>query len=74
MSNQLENDRRLKSLCRVGEGERCCRWLARGWNGYFCAKLDRGVAPYIAERFAAGTLGAKGDNCPGLPLDEKPTP
>jgi hypothetical protein len=68
MSNRLcDSDPRLKSLCRAGEGERCCRWLARGGAGFFCAKLDQDIAPFIDERHAAGILGAKGDHCPGLP-------
>jgi hypothetical protein len=67
MNNQLlDNDPRLKDLCKVGSGELCCRWLARGGSGYFCAKFDPAIADAIRERAAAGELGALGDNCPGL--------
>lgn len=65
--NRLSNeDPRLISLCRMGQGERCCRWLARGRAGYFCAKLDVEIARWIQARFDSGEMGACGDNCPGL--------
>jgi hypothetical protein len=65
--NQLpDDDPRLNALCRIGEGKDCCRWLARGPRGYFCAKLDPTIAPAIAERFEAGQMAAQGDNCEGL--------
>jgi hypothetical protein len=67
LNNQLlDDDPRLKSLCKVGEGKQCCRWLARGPRGYFCAKFDPAIADAIRERAEAGQLGALGDNCPGL--------
>lgn len=67
MSNQLaDGDPRLQSLCKIGAGAECCRWLARGGTGYFCAKFDPDLARQIAERFEAGEMRAKGDNCPGL--------
>lgn len=68
MSNLLaDSDPRLQSLCHLGEGEQCCRWLARGPRGFFCAKLETDLAPYIAQSFADGYLRARGDHCPGLP-------
>jgi hypothetical protein len=66
-SNRLaDGDPRLKSLCKLGLGVQCCRWLARDGDGCFCAKFDPDMAPHIAKRFASGEMGAQGDNCPGL--------
>jgi len=61
-----DDDPRLKSLCRIGEGKLCCRWLARGGKGYFCAKLDPEIRAWIEQESAAGRVGAQGDNCDGL--------
>lgn len=75
MSNRLpDSDPRLKSLCHVGDGENCCRWLARASRGFFCAKLDTDLAPLIEQRFADGSLRARGDHCPGLPRGDESLP
>jgi hypothetical protein len=54
-----------RSLCRVGTGSPCCRYLAGDAQGFKCLKLDPGAKTHIDARVAAGTFNAKGDNCPG---------
>jgi hypothetical protein len=54
-----------RSLCRLGTGSPCCRYLAAGAEGFGCLKLDPKLKAKIDARVAAGTFNAKGDNCPG---------
>ncbi len=70
-SNLISNfDERLDRVCKIGQHTACCRWLSRGRDGYLCAKLDPVWSADIARTFAAGQMSARGDNCPGLPVDD----
>lgn len=52
------------SVCGLGKGKNCCKYLAAGINGFECLKLDPKLKEYIDGR----NLNAKGDNCPGIPM------
>lgn len=54
----------IDNVCKMGQREDTCAYLALGRNGFECAK-DSELRLYIEHRLAAGTLRAKGDNCPG---------
>jgi hypothetical protein len=56
----------LTAVCRPGAGADTCRYLtvAEGWS---CAKWTS-MHAMIDDRVAAGTMGAQGDNCPGIGL------
>lgn len=54
----------LKTLCRIGEGAACCRYLAADAGGMECLKHTR-LRATVDARVAAGTFTAQGDNCPG---------
>lgn len=53
-----------KSVCHIGEGHACCRYLVASGDGFECAK-DSSLAPTIDARVASGSFTARGDNCPG---------
>jgi hypothetical protein len=57
------------TTCLMGEGSLCCRYLVAPPSGLSCAKLDADVSAIINARYAAGTMAARGDNCPGFPFD-----
>lgn len=60
----------VHGTCKIGQGEVCCRYLALGSNGFECGKLDAVLRETIDQRYQAGTMHAKGDNCGGHPLPE----
>src|SRR5207237_8250984 len=62
----IVDESRARDVCLVGGGERSCRWLGRGPVGYMCLKHDPSLNGIIRQRFEAGEMGAKGDNCDGL--------
>jgi hypothetical protein len=59
-------DEHVKTVCRPGCGNATCRYLTMGAEGWGCAKLDGRLRFHIDNRVAAGTMGARGDNCEGL--------
>jgi hypothetical protein len=52
------------SVCKIGQGVACCRYVVGRANGMGCAKLDGKVRPEIDKR--ADSMKAKGDNCDGV--------
>lgn len=56
----------VTSTCQPGKLE-CCRYLALGAGGWQCLKLDDAMRSLLDARVAAGTIRARGDNCPGVP-------
>ena len=55
----------FKTVCRLGEGAACCRYLVVGETGPECVKLDPDHRAVIDERVADGLVTARGDNCEG---------
>lgn len=55
-----------QTICLIGQGEACCRYLAVGENGHICVKLISSVRRVLDTRQT--TFIAKGDNCPGTPM------
>jgi hypothetical protein len=58
-----------ETICLMGKRALCCRFLVGQRSGFGCAKLDLTLSMAINERYAAGTMTARGDNCPGFPMD-----
>lgn len=52
------------NTCKLGQGDECCAYLMAGVGGITCAK-DTPIEMVILGRLEAGTMNAKGDNCPG---------
>lgn len=53
----------VKSVCRIGQGAQCCRYLLMGQNGFECGKQDEVMRRTIDARVIGFT--AKSDNCEG---------
>ena len=60
----------VEEICKVGQGAACCRFLVGGAEGLRCAKLYPELAEQIERRHAVGAMIARGDNCPGKPMEE----
>lgn len=59
----------VNKICKIGQLEKCCRYLSLGENGFQCLKFT-GLAYILDVRVKENTIIAKGDNCEGkiLPL------
>lgn len=55
---------KAKEVCRIGQGNKCCRYLACGMDGLECLK-DTSLARVLNARANAGVITARGDNCKG---------
>lgn len=71
MNGDRHPDRdRVQDVCKIGQGAECCRYLMAGGSGFECAKKTS-LAEVLDARVETGSMAARGDNCPGLPLDEE---
>ena len=59
----------LQSVCKIGQGKTCCRYLVTGINGFQCAKLTS-LRLTLDARVEADTMTAQGDNCDGYHTTE----
>ena len=59
------SDETLKNICKIGQGDKCCRYLACGADGFECLK-NSSLAAVMDRRVKAGKANAQGDNCNGL--------
>jgi hypothetical protein len=62
----------LANVCKVGQSG-TCRYAMTTYRGYECAKLS-GFAAIIDQGVINGTIGAVGDNCPGIMMSRPITP
>lgn len=53
-----------KTVCKMGQGAACCRYLAMAPDGYSCEKHAT-LKKYLDYRVATRSMVAQGDNCPG---------
>lgn len=59
-------DNHVESVCRPGQGEKTCKYLATNTDGWVCAKTLPSVKAYIDDR-GFDTMTAQADNCAGDP-------
>ena len=55
----------VRNVCKIGKGAACCRYLAGDGQGMACVK-HHAAARVVDARVAAGTMGARGNNCDGF--------
>lgn len=55
----------LKTVCKIGQRNLCCRYIIAGINGIRCAKLTS-LKPVLDARSEAKTMVAQADNCAGV--------
>jgi hypothetical protein len=70
-------DEQRDSVCRIGQGAACCRYLTVGVHGFECEKHSD-LRSLLDARVAQGDMVAQGDNCegikPGFPVVEASEP
>jgi hypothetical protein len=54
----------IKNVCKIGQGNDCCRYLAVGPDGFECLKSSD-LKDHIDNRVARNDMTAQGDNCGG---------
>lgn len=64
-AEQLLDDKRIKTVCGIGQGHKCCRYLVCGQYGFECAKHHTLLKQELDRRVATETIHARGDNCAG---------
>lgn len=57
---------KLQTVCKMGQGYACCRYITAGGGGIECAKLIPELKAQIDHRVAVGAFVARGDNCEGV--------
>jgi len=60
----------IKTVCKIGQGHDCCRYLVMSPEGFECGKLEMPVKKVLDSRVQAGTITARGDNCDGKTIGE----
>lgn len=65
MSNLLDSQQHIENICKIGQGEECCRYLLCGPNGFECAKHSK-LKNIIDQRANSNLMAAKGNNCEGF--------
>ena len=55
----LEGDE-PKTICKLGQGEKCCAYLVCGEDGFECVRMNYPANASIIDRLEKGTMNAKG--------------
>jgi hypothetical protein len=55
----------LIDICGIGKGEKCCRYLMCGSEGWECGKKNPQFKVLIDSRVENETFVARGNNCDG---------
>ena len=59
----------VRNVCKIGQGNVCCRYLVLSGQGFECMKGSE-MKAYLDSRVAMETMVARGDNCPGKETKE----
>ena len=59
------DDEWTRQVCRIGQGQACCRYLTMSPAGWSCEKYGS-LKAHLDRRVAANSITAQGDNCEGL--------
>ena len=54
----------LKQVCKIGQGNECCRYLTISSKGFECDK-HTDIRELLDTRVNDGPMAAQGDNCEG---------
>ena len=58
----------VKTVCKIGQGNDCCRYLVMGSPGFECVK-NTSLRSTLDSRVAMNAIVAQGDNCEGQPME-----
>jgi hypothetical protein len=64
----MELTNQIKNVCRIGQGNACCRYLTVSPSGWNCEKHSS-LKALLDRRVEANTIVAQGDNCEGKSND-----
>lgn len=56
----------IQNICKIGQGDLCCRYLVVGSAGFECMKISPGNKATIDKAWANSDHVAQGDNCAGV--------
>jgi len=56
----------VRLICKLGKGQKCCRYLVVGSKGLECMKVDPDNRKVIDQSWATTNHVAQGDNCTGI--------
>jgi hypothetical protein len=59
----------VATVCLIGAGNKCCRYLMVGGYGFECAKITA-LKTTLDTRVKQGRMIAQGDNCEGKGMSE----
>jgi hypothetical protein len=59
----------VKNVCKVGQGNACCRYLVISADGFECMK-GTDMKAYLDARVAMETMVARADNCDGKSIKD----
>lgn len=66
--NELKNplsEEHIQNVCKIGQGNDCCRYLVAGSSGIECAKHSS-LKKILDDRADAKQMVAQADNCEGV--------
>lgn len=55
----------VQQVCKPGHGEKCCKYLVMGIEGWECMKVTNTKKALIDKEWAKNHHTAQGDNCEG---------
>lgn len=58
------DDAYTETVCKIGRGAECCRYLTMAPDGWSCEKLSP-IGDDLDSRARGGEMSAQSDNCPG---------
>lgn len=65
----MKNDKitdHVRLICKIGEGEKCCKYLVMGTEGFECMKADKESKKIVDDNWAVTSHVSQGDNCTGV--------
>jgi hypothetical protein len=67
MDTALTLENYINTVCKIGQGALCCKYLVAGTTGLECCKIDESNKAVIDKEWAVNSHNhtAQGDNCEG---------
>ena len=59
------NNHIVKNVCKIGQREKCCKYLVMSPDGFECMKVSESNKKVIDDAWAKDEHVAQGDNCDG---------
>lgn len=55
----------IKTVCKIGQGDDCCRYLGLDRKGWTCMKFKPEMKKVVDDNWSSTPHVAQGDNCDG---------